>query len=118
MKKGFIIVVFCCLAIISIKAQDVIDSYVQEGLKSNIALKQKEYSYQKSLEELKEARRMFFPVVSVEAKYSRNEGGRTIDLPYGDLLNPVYNNLNAVNELLGQINPQYGVSTTYPELEN
>ncbi len=118
MKIGFIIVVFCCLTIVTINAQDVIDSYVQEGLKNNIALKQKAYSYQKSLQELKEARRMFFPVVSVEAKYSRNEGGRSIELPYGDMLNPVYNNLNAVNELLGQLSPQYGVSATYPELEN
>jgi len=42
---------------------NVIDGYVDQALESNLTLKQKEYSYTKRLEALKEAKRMFFPVV-------------------------------------------------------
>jgi len=35
------------------------------------------------------------------ASYTKADGGRTIDLPLGDLLNPVYQSLN---QLMGQQN--------------
>jgi outer membrane protein TolC len=75
-------------------AQAPLDDYIQAGLANNLALKQKETNYEKSLEALKEARSLFFPNISFNARYSVAEGGRTIDLPIGDLLNPVYSTLN------------------------
>ena len=68
--------------------------YVTEGLKNNLALQQQQFSLEKSLEALKEARSLFFPTVSIEARYSRAGGGRVIDFPVGDLINPVYRSLN------------------------
>ncbi|TSA36619.1 MAG: TolC family protein [Porphyromonadaceae bacterium] len=79
-----------------VKAQSPLDDYVRLGLENNLALKQKETSYQKSLEALKEAKGLFFPNITLNARFSVAEGGRTIDLPIGDLLNPVYVTLNQI----------------------
>lgn len=78
------------------RAQSHLDDYVRIGLENNLALKQKETSYQKSLEALKEARGLFFPNITLNARFSVATGGRTIDLPIGDLLNPVYATLNQI----------------------
>lgn len=84
-----------------------IDDYIKIGLDNNLALKQKEFNYEKSMHALKEARGKFFPSVSIEARYSRAGGGREIEFPVGDLLNPVYNTLN---QLTGTQN--------FPQLQN
>ncbi len=75
-------------------AQAPLDDYIRLGLENNLALKQKEINFKRSLEALNEARSLFFPNISLNARYSVAEGGRTIDLPIGDLLNPVYSTLN------------------------
>jgi outer membrane protein TolC len=72
----------------------VLDSYIAEGLENNLALKQKEYNYEKSLAALQEAKAMFFPDINLNARYTWADGGRVIPLPLGDLLNPVYSTLN------------------------
>jgi outer membrane protein len=72
----------------------VLDGYIIEGLENNLALKQKEYDYKKSLAALQEAKAMFFPDVYLNARYTWADGGRTIELPVGDMLNPVYKTLN------------------------
>jgi outer membrane protein TolC len=72
----------------------VLDSYIAEGLENNLALKQKEYNYEKSLAALQEAKAMFFPDVNLNARYTWADGGRIIELPVGDMLNPVYTSLN------------------------
>jgi len=87
-------------------AQDsVLVRYIEEGLKNNLALKQKEFSYRRSMAALREARGLFLPALSIEARYSRAGGGRIIDLPIGDLMNPVYGTLNALLQMLGQAPP-------------
>ena len=91
---------------------NVLNSYVQSALESNLALQQKEYSYQKSLEALNEAKRMFLPTVSFETRYSVAHGGRTVEIPFGDMMNPVYNNLNTINKDLNIPAPDY------PKIEN
>lgn len=74
----------------------LLDAYIMEGLKSNLALKQKESSYEKSLYVLKEAKSWFYPQVSLNARYTVADGGRLIEFPIGDLLNPVYSTLNTL----------------------
>jgi len=98
--------------------QFVLEQYINEALQSNISLEQQQLSYQKSVEALKEARRMFFPVLSVEARYTRAQGGRTVEVPFGDLLNPAYSNLNLINQSLQQGNPGYPQLPAYPTLDN
>ena len=77
-----------------LQGQAVLDEYVRYGIENNLALKQKQSGYQKSIEALKEARSLFYPNISFNARYTVSEGGRVIDLPIGDLLNPVYSTLN------------------------
>jgi outer membrane protein len=79
-----------------IHGQDILDNYVRQGLDNNLALKQKQSGYEKSLQALREARSLFYPNISFNARYTVSEGGRVIDFPVGDLLNPVYSTLNAL----------------------
>lgn len=79
-----------------LSGQEVLDEYVRIGLENNLALRQKLSGYRKSLEALREARGLFFPNISLNARYTVSEGGRVIDFPIGDLLNPVYSTLNAL----------------------
>lgn len=74
--------------------ETVLDDYIDQALNSNPALKQSEFNYKKSIAALKEARGLFLPNVSIEARYSRADGGRLIEFPIGDLLNPIYQTLN------------------------
>ncbi len=77
-------------------AQPVLESYISYGIENNLALKQKRSDYERSIEALKEARGLFYPGVSFNARYTVSEGGRVIDFPVGDLLNPVYATLNSL----------------------
>lgn len=88
-------------------AQDtVLDRYIAEGLRSNLALQQREIAYEQARQALAEARGRFLPALDVEARYTRAGGGRVTDLPVGDLVNPVYRTLN---ELTGR---------SFPTVEN
>lgn len=98
-RRNFIIVILSVLAFGAAGQEETLDNYIDEGLKNNLALKQKEVSYQKSVEVLKQARALFFPDISLNARYTAAEGGRVIDFPVGTMLNPVYQSLNY---LLGQ----------------
>jgi len=71
-----------------------LDQYIRQGLENNLALRQQKFSLEKSLEALKEAKGMFFPSISLQGSYSHAGGGRTIEFPVGDLLNPVHGSLN------------------------
>ncbi len=103
---------------ISLSAQTYLDNYVKEALGNNIALNQKELSYQKSLAALKEAKAMFFPTLSLQARYSVARGGRAFEIPIGDLMNPVYTNLNLVNSIGKANDPTYPEFPEYPQIEN
>ena len=72
----------------------VLDSYVQQGLKSNLQLQQEQLNFERSAQNLQLARALFFPQVSANASYMLADGGRMIEFPVGDLLNPVYSTLN------------------------
>ncbi|RYZ26208.1 MAG: TolC family protein, partial [Sphingobacteriales bacterium] len=65
-----------------------------QGLESNLALKQKNGDVSGAIYSLKMARRLFQPTVSFQGSYQTGAGGRSIALPVGDLLNPVYQSLN------------------------
>jgi outer membrane protein len=105
-KKHFAVMAMVCLSL-TMWSQDYLAGYIREGLEKNLALKQKEADYRQSLEALREARGLFYPALSVNARYTVSEGGRVIDLPIGDLLNPVYNTLN-----------QLTASDLFPQVDN
>jgi outer membrane protein TolC len=106
MKKILIVAALQILAVIS-QGQDILMEYVRYGIENNLALRQKKESYRRSIESLKEARSLFYPGISFNARYTLSEGGRVIDFPIGDLLNPVYSTLNSLT-----------ASNLFPVLEN
>jgi len=91
--KAVFILYFSCLIMVA-SSQEVLKEYIKQGLENNLALQQKEATYRQSLEALKEARGLFFPEISLNARYTVSEGGRVIEFPAGDLMNPVYTTLN------------------------
>jgi outer membrane protein len=93
--------------VLVVSAQDTLQEYINVGLENNLALQQKEAGFRKSLEALKQARGLFYPSLAVNARYSVAEGGRTIEFPIGDLLNPVYATLNQLTS-----------SSAFPQVEN
>jgi len=80
----------------------VIERYVADGLARNLALQSETLEVEKATEALAEARARFLPEVSLEARYSRAEGGREFELPLGSALNPVYDTLNEMLSAQGQ----------------
>ncbi len=94
MKKYFLLLFF--YSIVLFAQNNILDSYIKVGLKENLALQQKEFSFKQSIAALDEARGMFFPAISINARYTRAGGGRTINFPVGDLFNPIYKTLNAL----------------------
>ncbi len=119
--KNLITLLLLCLGFfgaLQAQNQTALDRYLQTALDNNIALQQKNLSYEKSLAALREAKNTFFPKLSLEARFSVANGGRTIDFPIGDLMNPVYQNLNLINNLNEAANPDYPTLPEYPELDN
>jgi len=103
-------IISCCMMMIPyiVSAQNpVLDQYISEGIRSNLGLKQKKLDYATNLAALKGARGLFFPEVSIQARYTVARGGRIISLPVGDLLNPVYSTLNLLT-----------ASDLFPQIEN
>lgn len=99
----------CCAAwaasaqpVIEGEFDTVVANYVAEGLRSNLALQSQHLEVEKSTQALAEARARFFPQVSLEARYTRADGGREIDVPLGTALNPVYSTLNDLLIAQGQ----------------
>jgi outer membrane protein TolC len=95
-----------------------LDAYIQQALHSNIALQQKELSYRQSLAVLEEAKGLFFPKLSIQARYSVARGGRAFIIPVGDLVNPVFQNLNLLNSVAGAAYPDYPTIPEYPMISN
>lgn len=82
------------IVINTVAGQEIPQQYIDHGLSENLVLKEKKISLEKSLVALKEARSLFLPTTWFETEYTLAKGGRSIDLPVGDLLNPVYKTLN------------------------
>lgn len=101
-----------------LSGQSALDQYIQEAMQSNIALQQQHLSYDKSLAVLQEAKANFLPQLSIESRYSVARGGRAFVIPVGDLVNPIYQNLNVVNQLGQSASPDYPVFPEYPGIDN
>jgi outer membrane protein TolC len=96
-----------CLQAAPLQAQQILETYIQEGLANNLVLKEKNASLEQSLLALKDAKSFFLPSMDFGASYTLAEGGRTIAFPVGDLLNPVYSTLNKLTN-----------SSSFPQISN
>jgi outer membrane protein len=72
----------------------VIDQYVREALRSNLSLRSESLEVERNIAALDAARANFLPTIALQARYTRAEGGREVNIPVGTLLNPVYSTLN------------------------
>ncbi|MEN0056147.1 MAG: TolC family protein [Mucilaginibacter sp.] len=84
-----------------------LDNYIDTAFAQNQTLKEKQFDLDKALYALKEAKSMYLPTISFLGSYSKVNGGRTIDVPIGDLVNPIYTALNQLTN-----------SSKYPMLKN
>src|ERR1700733_12788943 len=75
-------------------AQSILDNYVKQGLDSNLLLKKKNFDIEKARLDLDRAKTLFYPQVDFNSQYTLANGGRTQDVPIGDLLNNAYKTLN------------------------
>jgi outer membrane protein len=95
------------------KAQSsILENYIQQGLKNNLQLQQEQLNYERGIESLALAKALFLPYVGVNASYQFADGGRQISIPVGDIVNPIYANLNQINS---KINPG---APLYPSIGN
>jgi outer membrane protein TolC len=78
--------------------EHALDRYVKQGLDSNLVLIQKDLSMKKAMNGLEVAKSMYLPEITFDLTYSHADGGRSIDLPIGDMLNPVYATLNQLTK--------------------
>jgi outer membrane protein TolC len=82
--------------------QSILDEYVREALASNLALRSQSFDVERQLALLAEARSRFLPQLGLDARYTWADGGREIDLPVGQLINPAYQTLNELLLANGQ----------------
>src|SRR5260221_1960294 len=74
--------------------QSILDTYLRTGLDSNLALHKRNFVLARAQLDLKRAQSLFYPQASFNSQYTVADGGRTINIPVGDLVNNVYSTLN------------------------
>lgn len=107
MRTVFMSLIFICFSGVKIFAQTSLSNYIEEGLDNNLVLQQKNLSLQRAMNALQVARSMYLPAIDLDVAYTHAKGGRSINLPVGDMLNPVYNTLNALTQ-----------SQAFPQIQN
>jgi outer membrane protein TolC len=92
--KGSLLISLLAAGFSSFAQNTVLDKYIQTAFSNNKGLKDQNFQLTRSMLALKEAKSLFGPNVSFLGSYTKSAGGRTIDFPIGDIMNPVYNSLN------------------------
>lgn len=83
-----------------------LQAYVAQGLAQNVALRREAIAVAGAAQRVRQAGGLYQPQVQLGATYTLASGGRTIDFPIGDLLNPAYRALNTLTNTSGF--PQFG----------
>ena len=91
--------------------EDGLRQVIDEALTANLELRASGATVQQRLAALDQARARYLPVIDFAARYSMADGGRTIEFPVGDLLNPVY-------ETLDQMLVAQGQPPQFPRVQN
>jgi outer membrane protein TolC len=74
--------------------EEAVSTLVADALAANLELEGAGAGVAERLAALDQARARYLPSLDFSARYSAADGGRTVDFPVGDLLNPVYASLN------------------------
>src|SRR5271154_3520618 len=75
---------------------EAVAALVADALEANLELDGASAGVAQRLAALDQARALYLPSLDFSARYTGATGGRTIDFPVGDLLNPVYATLNQI----------------------
>ncbi|MEM9837193.1 MAG: TolC family protein [Bacteroidota bacterium] len=97
----------CCLLIFLPLGSQDLRTYIEAGLQSNSQLQTQALRYDVAVQALEVAKKLRSVNVDFNPTYTLAFGGRRIDLPVGDLLNPVYGTLNELT-----------ASEQFPSIEN
>jgi outer membrane protein TolC len=76
--------------------EEAVNGLVADALGANLELDGAGAGVAQRLSALDQARALYLPALDFTGRYTRANGGRTIDFPVGDLLNPVYATLNQI----------------------
>ena len=63
-----------------------LDRYIEEGLAHNPSLRQEQADYRSAEESVREATARFMPSLWLKARYTRADGGRSVTLPVGEIV--------------------------------
>jgi outer membrane protein TolC len=91
--------------------EDGLRQVLDDALAANLELQAGQAGVRQRYAALDQARARYLPVVDFDARYSVANGGRTIEFPVGDLLNPVY-------ETLDELLVQSGQPAAFPRVKN
>jgi outer membrane protein len=91
--------------------EDGLRQVLDDALAANLELRAGAAGVQQRVAALDRARAHYLPVLDFDARYSVADGGRTIEFPVGDLLNPVY-------ETLDDLLVQSGQAPAFPRVKN
>nr|MBP9874915.1 TolC family protein [Haliscomenobacter sp.] len=89
------------------QSSDLLTAYIQEAFQNSPKLRQSAIAFERQKLALEASRRMFLPEAAFGTTYTLAEGGRNIEFPVGDLMNPVYSTLNVLTQ-----------SNSFPQIEN
>ena len=73
-----------------------LQAYIEAGLAQNVALRREAVAVASAAQRVRQAGGLYQPLVQLGATYTLANGGRTINIPVGDLVNPVYSTLNTL----------------------
>lgn len=96
--KTTIAIGLCLVAGSTLSMAQSLEDYIREGLKNNLVLEQKNISLKQAQQSLRIAKSYFLPSINLLADYTSGKGGRSIAIPVGDMLNPVYQSLNQITQ--------------------
>ncbi len=107
MKYTLLLMGWLLSATLVAQTSTTLAEYVQLGLENNLSLRQETLAIANATESFRQARALFYPRVTFAPTYSLAAGGRRLQFPVGDLLNPVYKTLNEMTQ-----------SNRFPQIEN
>lgn len=78
---------------------------VREVLEANLEISGAEAGVGQRLAALDAAKARYLPVLDLTVRHSMSKGGREIEIPVGDLMNPIYSTLNDLVAAQGKPRP-------------
>jgi outer membrane protein len=82
-----------------------LDRYIEEGLSNSTSLNQERTDYLSAKAALGEARSRFLPALWLKARYTRADGGRSVTIPVGEMVQESFKNSPLAGMLAGSAPP-------------